>query len=42
MKRIAVQVPDEMYDRLKKEMKEGKWSSMADAVRYYARRGMES
>ena len=41
MKRVMVQVPVDMDKRLREEVKKGKWSSMSDAMRYYARRGME-
>lgn len=42
MRRIMVPVPEDMYRRIEKEVKAGKWSSMADGMRYYARRGMEA
>ena len=42
MRRVMVQVPEEMYKRLQKEVKDGRWSSMADGMRYYERRGMDA
>ena len=42
MKRLMLQIQDDIYNILKKEIKEGKWSSMADGIRYYTRRGMET
>jgi len=36
-----VQLPVDMHKKLVAEVKAGKWSSMSDGLRYYARRGME-
>lgn len=41
MKRIMVQLPSDMHKKLMAEVQAGKWSSMSDGLRYYARRGME-
>jgi len=41
MSRVTVPIPPDMDKRLRAEVKAGKWSSMSDGMRYYARRGME-
>lgn len=41
MHRLMVQVPDDIYRKLKSEADKGMWASMADGIRYYTRRGME-
>ena len=41
MKHVMVCMNDDLYLRLKEEVKKKKWASMAEGIRYYTRRGME-
>lgn len=41
MKSMSTQIPDDLYERLKDEVDDNRFSSLGEAIRYYLRRGMK-